>query len=92
VNRPAWVEVGLFGINDRASAMSWCVSCLIGSVLLFLLTVIVMRKFLDAPVMVSLIGGAMVGGLFSLSALWYWLCIKWMDNNRGWSQTRRRHY
>jgi hypothetical protein len=23
-------------------------------------------------------------GLFGLAALWYWLCIKWMDDHNGW--------
>jgi cell shape-determining protein MreD len=88
MSRPAWVEVGLFGIESRKKAMSWFVSSLVGAFLLFIVTVMVLSMMLDAPILVAILFGLILGGLVGLASLWYWLCIYWMDKNGGWSQER----
>jgi hypothetical protein len=87
MNKPAWVELGLFGIKDRSKAMSWCISSLVVAGLLFLITAILMTM-IGFPVLISLGVGFFLGAIMSLASLWYWLCIQWMDQNNGWERQR----
>jgi len=88
MNKPVWVEVGLFGIETRKKAMSWFVSSLIGAVVLSILTVFFLGMMLETPLFVAILFGLIVGGFIGLASLWYWLCIYWMDKNDGWSRKR----
>lgn len=72
--KPWWVEVGLWKINDRNTA--W-----------LFLGISVAMAVLPAVVMSVAMGSNrfFISGIFILAAVWYWLCIKWMDDNDGWS-------
>jgi hypothetical protein len=73
VQTPWWVLVGLWGIKDRLTA--WiCMGIAIGlAVVPFLMGM----QSGDKRLYVSLV--------FIPAALWYWMCIRWMDENGGWS-------
>ena len=70
-NRPVWVKVGLWLIHSRKTALGY-----------FWLSV--------ALAVLSVVAGAVVapryyvGVIFLLAALWYWLCIAWVDRNNNW--------
>jgi hypothetical protein len=70
--RPWWVQVGLWGIHSRSTAwvFFWIALGLAVAPSLLLFTV---NK------------GFAVCGLFGLAALWYWLCIRWVDEHGSWS-------
>jgi hypothetical protein len=70
--RPWWVQVGLWGIHSRATAWGFFWSSLALAV---------------APGLIGYTSGTTFSlcGLFVLAALWYWLCIRWMDEHGGWS-------
>lgn len=39
------------------------------------------------PVLFAIVGGTKLllwGGVFIVAALWYLLCIQWMDEHGGW--------
>jgi hypothetical protein len=84
MKKPFWVEIGLLGINSRSAACAWLYSSLAGSLLLIAVTFAALTSVLEITALPALAIGALVGGSFSLSSLWYWLCIKWMDENGGW--------
>ena len=68
--RPIWVEVGLFGLSSRASAMAFFWLC-VGLTLASLI-----GGFFFLPLF--------LGVMFGFSALWYWLAIRWVDKNDRW--------
>jgi hypothetical protein len=70
--RPWWVQIGLWGIHSRSTAwvFVW--------IALFLTVVPPLCFF-------SVNKGVAVFGLFGLAALWYWLCIRWVDEHGSWS-------
>ena len=88
MNKPAWVELGLLGIETRKKAMSWFVSSLVGAVLLFILTVLFLGVMMETPLLLAILVGLIVGGFVGLASLWYWLCIYWMDKHGGWLRKR----
>jgi glycerol-3-phosphate acyltransferase PlsY len=89
MHKPFWVEFGLLGIKTRVGAMAWLISSIVISVLTFLLTTVVMTTYLESTLLVSLVLGFMLGGLFSMASVWYWLSIRWMDMNGGWMPEHR---
>jgi hypothetical protein len=70
--RPWWVQVGLWRIQSRSTAWAFFWFSLVLAVApgLFLFT---LNK------------GFVLFGLFGLAALWYWLCIRWVDEHGAWS-------
>jgi hypothetical protein len=84
MNKPFWVEIGLLGIKSRSAAISWLFSSIAGTVLLAVITYFSFTSILESSHSTAIIFGLLGGAIFSLSSLWYWLCIKWMDNNGGW--------
>jgi len=70
--KPWWVEVGLWGINSRE--LAWVFVGI--SVLLAVLPVIFAFVVGDKRLF--------IGGFFILAAVWYLLCIQWMDEHGGW--------
>jgi hypothetical protein len=70
--RPDWVELGLWQIRTRSVAMLFCISCIALLIVSATLGVVQDPKYL----IVSL-------GCLS-AAVWYWLCIKWVDKHGTW--------
>ena len=68
---PAFVRLALAGITSRT--MAWV--CLWISVALAALSIAIGFKW---PI-------AFTGGLMLLAALWYYLAIRWVDQNSRWS-------
>jgi hypothetical protein len=71
VAKPWWVELGLWGVPYRILALIffWF------SLLLVVLSGVMI--FVVHPLCV-------LGGGFLFAALWYYLCIQWMDENEQW--------
>jgi len=69
--RPLWVRVGLWGLHSRTSAWAFlwlAVALAIGSVFYG----------------VTRDSRFIVGAVFFLAALWYWLAIQWVDRHGSW--------
>ncbi len=69
-DRPWWVKLGLWGLPNRASAWA-CMSFAIGIALACVAYGFVDMRFFT--------GGGMV-----FAALWYWACIRWVDQHGRW--------
>jgi hypothetical protein len=69
--RPWWVRFGLWGLKTRASAQAFVWGCVaLGAGCLAYSVVDPRFAF---------------GGVMLLAAAWYWLSIRWVDRNGGWS-------
>ena len=68
--RPWWVEVGLWGLPNRASAWAF-----------FWLSVLLAVGSLVGAVFFWALG---FGVLFLLAAWWYYACIRWVDRHDRW--------
>jgi hypothetical protein len=86
IAKPVWVEIGLIGINSRESAVGWLNASIIGSILTACGIIFAGIKIQEASVTASIIAGVLFGGLLSSSSFWYWSCLKWMDENKGWKE------
>ena len=84
MNRPIWVEVGLFMLRTREQAISYLVAASVGAVLAFIGTIIVLTILLGSPLVYALVRAALLGGMLAVAALWYWLSIRWMDTHNRW--------
>jgi hypothetical protein len=71
IERPLWVAVGLWGGPGRLSAWGFFWLSLALAVGSFVYGLFDSRF--------------LVGGVFFLSALWYWLAIRWVDRHDSWS-------
>lgn len=68
-NMPSWAYWGLWGINSRKVALVFFIGTLILSLVLIPVGIMVNDySFLAFP----------------LVPLWYWLSLKWADNNSAW--------
>ena len=70
-HRPMWVEFALFGISTRGGVLG-CMWLSIG-----LAVAGVIGGFFERVLF--------LGILFLLAAMWYYLAIRWMDENDGWA-------
>ena len=70
-NMPSWVYWGLWSIRSRSTAMAYFDGSLVLSVVIVTAAVIVEYYILCAILVVP---------------IWYWLSIKWVDNNSSWEQ------
>jgi hypothetical protein len=84
MKRPIWVEVGLFTLRTREQAISYLVAASVGSVLVFIGTIVVSTILLGSPLVYALVKAALLGGMLAVAALWYWLSIRWMDTHNRW--------
>ena len=84
MKRPIWVEVGLFMLRTREQAISYLVAASVGSVLVFIGTIVVLTILLGSPLVYALVKAALLGGMLAVAALWYWLSIRWMDTHNRW--------
>ena len=69
---PWWVQVGLWGVPGRAGA--WAFFAVAG------LSAVALPAIGIATGIVAFYAGL----LFLLAALWYWLCIRWVDEHGSW--------
>ena len=69
--RPFWVQVALWGLPNRASV--W--ACFWLSIILTIGSIL--YAFRDVRFF--------AGGLFIFAALWYYLAIRWIDQNDRWA-------
>jgi len=75
VNRSKWpalVQVGLWGLPNRASAWFFC-----------WLSIALAVASIPAGMLVHPI--CFAGALLVFAALWYYLSIRWVDQNGSWS-------
>jgi hypothetical protein len=84
MKRPIWVEVGLFMLRTREQAISYLVAASVGSVLVFVGTIVVLTIVVGSPFVYALARAAVLGGMLAVAALWYWLSIRWMDTHNRW--------
>lgn len=70
-SRPPWVEVGLYGVSSRGAALAFL------WISVALAVVCLIAGFFFLPLF--------LGALFGVAALWYWLAIKWVDQNDRWA-------
>lgn len=86
MNKPFWVEFGLFGVKSRSAALAWLCFSIVSTIFmpfsLFSVMTMILRDSPSRAIVVGLLCG--VFGVFS--CLWYWFCIRWMDANRGWTK------
>lgn len=76
---PLWVFLGLMNIETRKGAI-----ILTSCSLLFALGFIPLPLFLEDW---SWRDVAEYSGMMTAITLWYWLSMRWVDKNNGWSQT-----
>jgi hypothetical protein len=67
---PWWVQIGLWGLPSRGSVWAFVWICVL------LAMGSVAYGFIDRRFF--------LGILFLLAALWYWLAIRWVDDNGVW--------
>ena len=84
MRKPLWVKLGLMMLATREQATTYLVTALIGAVLVFVATLVLMPIVLKTTLLQALETGAGLGGLLALMALWYWLSIRWMDRHNQW--------
>lgn len=74
VDRSRWpvlVRLGLWGLESRKAAQAFWVLSMALSAACVLYGFVDRRFFL--------------GALFGLASLWYYLCIRWVDQHGSWS-------
>lgn len=84
MKKPIWVQVGLFMLQTRDQAVSYLVAAAVGSVLVFVGSLVVMTMVLGSTLLYALGTGVVLGGMLAVAALWYWLSIRWMDTHNRW--------
>ena len=82
--RPVWVVVGLLGVATRRQAMAWFRGTMTASIVAIPLVFFMLYRSFAFSVLVSALGAAVIHLGLALAALWYWLCIQWMDEHDGW--------
>ena len=84
VKKPVWAEVGLLGVGSRRQAMWWFGGTLAASIVAIAVVFFVLYRAFAFSVLVSALGAAVIHLGLALAALWYRLCIQWMDEHDGW--------
>ena len=82
--KPAWVQIGLLGVGSRRQAMAWFSGTLAGSVVALFGVFLLLFVYVGIPVIYSAIAAFVVHTCLSVASLWYWFCIRWMDDNDAW--------
>ncbi|HEX8247354.1 MAG TPA: hypothetical protein VF599_04150 [Pyrinomonadaceae bacterium] len=86
MKRPFWVEVGMIGVKSRSTALVWFYLSLSLIIIAPIAVFTGLTIFKNAPLFPA-IGRSLLGAVIAaLTVLWYWFCIKWMDENRAWTQ------
>lgn len=76
-NMPMWVFLALSSIETRRAALLLCLSCLV-----FALCFLPLPYLFDDWTWMEVL--EWTGVLYPM-AFWYWLSIKWIDNNSSWA-------
>ena len=84
MRKPLWVKLGLMMLTTREQATTYLVTALIGAVIVFVATLVLMPIVLKTTFLQALETAVGLGGLLALMALWYWLSIRWMDRHKQW--------
>ena len=84
MRKPIWVKLGLMMLTTREQATAYLVAALVGAVVVFVATMVLMPIMLKTTLMHGLEAAAGLGGLLAAMALWYWLSIRWMDRHNQW--------
>ena len=84
MKRPIWVAIGLFMLETREQAMMYLVASAVGSVLVFVGTMVVMPVFFGFPHLRTVVGASLLGAILAAWAGLYWLSIRWMDKHGSW--------
>ncbi|MEW6734372.1 MAG: hypothetical protein AB1489_23805 [Acidobacteriota bacterium] len=84
MQRPFWVEIGLLGVKTRKQAKIWFIVALIAAGLFFAGSFLFLYFLLNLPTISAILIALLCGVFISTAAFWYWLCIRWMDNNQSW--------
>lgn len=85
---PEIIELGLMGIKSREAALMWFYGSIVVSVLVGIATAFTVTSILQESLVYGLFFGVITAAFFSLSSLWYWSCIAWMDANDGWADRK----
>jgi hypothetical protein len=79
-----WVEIGLFGVGSRRQAMAWFGGTMAASIVAIVVVFVLLYRSFGFPLLVAALGAVVVHVGLALAALWYRLCIRWMDEHGGW--------
>lgn len=71
-------------LRTREQAISYLVAASVGSVLVFIGTIVVLTIVVGSPLVYALVRATLLGGMLAVAALWYWLSIRWMDTHNRW--------
>lgn len=71
-------------LRTREQAISYLIAASVGSILVFVGTIVVLTIFLGFPLIYALVRATLLGAMLALAALWYWLSIRWMDTHDRW--------
>lgn len=82
--KPAYVLIGLLGVGSRRQAMGWFGGTMVASIVAIVIVFFTLYRAFDLPLVVAALGAAVVHIGLALAALWYRLCIRWMDEHDGW--------
>lgn len=81
-NMPMWVFFGLSSINTRKGGMMLFWSCMIFAVACIPWAILVPgADFIPEAIRLD---DWSYAGLTLLCAVYYWLCIRWVDKNASW--------
>jgi hypothetical protein len=84
VPKPAFVEIGLFAVKTRMDALIYFWICAGGALITFPLCVYLLSFFLNESLITGICVGLFCSSFLGAAALWYWVCIRWMDHNKQW--------
>jgi NADH:ubiquinone oxidoreductase subunit 3 (subunit A) len=85
MNKPLWVKVGMIGIKSRSVAMRWLYAEMLLIIFAPIVIFTVLTSFKNAPLFPAITRSLSGTMIIVLTVLWYWFCIKWMDDNKGWT-------
>lgn len=82
-NMPLWVYLAFSGISTRKGALLLISACALFSVYCIPWTLLLPDR--DWVGQLFLIDDWSWFAMMVPITLWYWLCLRWVDNNSGWA-------
>jgi hypothetical protein len=86
-NMPIWVYLAFSSISTRKGALLLILFCLVFSVYCIPWQLLFPGR--DWVVQIFLIKGWSWFAMMVPITLWYWLSLRWIDNNSGWLDRRQ---